>query len=226
MFSNKKALLLDMNSTFMFGEDRFGIFEDFSVHYHKIGGTRPKKEINGIIRSVYAYLDKRYPDEKYRHNFPSVESGIKHIVTHELNKKELAKIISTFACHEIGHIPDKYIEALQNLSKKFQLAVVIDIWSPKFFWLNLFEKKGINNLFLASSFSSDHGMVKPSPEPFELVIKELCIKKEQALVIGDSIRRDLGGAKAAGVDCVLVGGAEHQHAVACYEDLIAFSRAT
>ena len=30
MYSNKSALLLDMNSTFMFGEDNFGIDEDFS----------------------------------------------------------------------------------------------------------------------------------------------------------------------------------------------------
>ncbi len=215
-----------MNGTFMFGEDRFGIFEDFSIHYHETGGTRPKEEINGIIRSVYAYLNERYPDEKYRHNFPSIENVIKHIITHELNEEELAKIVGTFAFHEIGHIPDKYIGALHKLSDKFQLAVVIDIWSPKFFWLNLFEKQGINRLFSASSFSSDHGMVKPSPKPFELVIKKLRIKKEQALVVGDSIRRDLGGAKAAGVDCVLVGGAEHRHAVACYEDLIAFSQVT
>ena len=29
----KKALLLDMNSTFMFGEDRFADSDDFSLFY-------------------------------------------------------------------------------------------------------------------------------------------------------------------------------------------------
>ena len=37
MISGKSALLLDMNSTFMFGEDRFGDTEDFSVRYFESG---------------------------------------------------------------------------------------------------------------------------------------------------------------------------------------------
>lgn len=212
-----------MNSTFMFGEDNFGISEDFSRYYHKISGRLSKTEINIIIRSVYLYLDKKYRDEKYRHNFPSLESAIKSMIAHDLNEEEMSKIIDTFAFHEIGYIPDDYMKALHKLSKKFKLAVVIDIWSPKSAWLKLFKKSGIDNLFSASSFSSDHGMVKPSPKPFELVIEALGIKKEQALVIGDSIRRDLGGAKAAGIDCILVGGTEHHHAVECFENLIELS---
>ncbi len=31
MFSEEKALLLDMNNTFMFGEDNFSAAEDFSI---------------------------------------------------------------------------------------------------------------------------------------------------------------------------------------------------
>ncbi len=225
MFSNKKVLLLDMNSTFMFGEDNFENSEDFSDHYHKIGGKFPKNKINTIIRSVYEYLDERYPNEAYRYNFPSVEHAIKRTIGHTLNGEEISKIVDTFAFHEIGYIPEEYIDVLHKLNKKFQLAVVIDIWAPKSSWLRLFEKSGISNLFSASSFSSDHGMVKPSPKPFELVIERLGIKKEQALVVGDSIRRDLGGARAAGIDCVLVGGAKHHHAVGCYENLIALNHA-
>ncbi|MCF6323963.1 MAG: hypothetical protein L3J89_06550 [Gammaproteobacteria bacterium] len=49
---------------------------------------------------------------------------------------------------------------------------MIDIWIPKECWLQLFEAPGINKLFSASSFSSDHGMVKPSAKPFEPVIKQ------------------------------------------------------
>jgi len=223
MFSQKKALLLDMNSTFMFGEDRFGPSEDFSIHYHQAGGTLPKKEVNTIIRSAYDYLDKRYPDEKYRHNFPSVENAIQETATCELANNEISKIVDTFSFHEMGYIPDEYITALHKLNIEYKLAVVIDIWSPKSAWLKLFVDSGLENLFVANSFSSDHGMVKPSPEPFRLVLGELGIKNNQGLVVGDSIRRDLGGAKAAGIDCVLVGGAEHPDALACYENLLGFS---
>ncbi|MCF6211295.1 MAG: HAD family hydrolase [Gammaproteobacteria bacterium] len=223
MYSNKSALLLDMNSTFMFGEDNFGGSENFSKYYHKIGGTLPEEEVNGIIKSVYAYLDERYPDENYRHSFPTVEETINNLVEKKLSGEEVSKIVRTFAHHEIGNIPTEYIDVLHKLSVSYTLAVVIDIWSPKATWLTLFEELGIDKLFYASSFSSDHGIVKPSPKPFELVIRKLGIKKEKCLVIGDSIRRDLGGASAADIDCVLVGGAKHTNALRCYKHLLELS---
>lgn len=214
-----------MNSTFMFGEDNFGPSEDFSLYYHQTGGTLPSAQINTLIRSVYAYLNERYPDAHYRHNFPSIENAIDQTTTHKLHSDEIAKVIDTFAFHERGQIPQAYASVLHKLSERFQLALVIDIWSPKALWLELFETSGISTLFAAASFSSDHGMIKPSPKPFELLVLQLGIKKEQALVVGDSIRRDLGGATAAGIDCVLVGGAEHDDALGCYDNLLTFNEA-
>ena len=79
LFVGKKALLLDMNNTFMFDEDRFGESEDFSMHYYEIGGTLPQDEINRIIRLVYKCLEIKYPDERFRHNFPSLESTIREV---------------------------------------------------------------------------------------------------------------------------------------------------
>ena len=212
-----------MNSTFMFGEDNFGDSDDYSQYYRRIGGNLSQREVNGIIRSAYDYLDKRYPDEEYRHNFPTVEEAINSTTTRNIPDSEMSKIIRTFAHHEIGNIPSEYIDALHKLRKRYTLAVVIDIWSPKETWLSLFEYTGIAEIFSASSFSSDHGMVKPSPKPFELVVNNLRVKKEKCLVVGDSVRRDLGGAMAAGMDCVLVGGAKHGAALECYDSLLNLS---
>ena len=225
MYSNKSVLLLDMNSTFMFGEDNFGESENYSKYYHEIGGVLSKTEINKIIRTVYSYLDKRYPDENYRHRFPSLESSLRATIDREISNEELLKVIATFAHHESGYIPYEYIKVLHKLSERFKLAVVIDIWAPKESWLRLFEKLGISSLFLASSFSSDHGMVKPSPKPYELVIEKLNVNKDQCLIIGDSIRRDLGSANAIGIECVLVGGSSHKNAIGCYNNLLEFSAA-
>lgn len=223
MFNDKKALLLDMNSTFMFGEDRFGENEDFFTYYKKIGGSLKKSELNQIIMSAYEYLDIRYPDEKYRHNFPSLKKAIDKSGDAEITKEETENIIDTFAFHELGHIPQEFIGILHKLKERFILAVVIDIWSPKKPWLETFENAGITKLFSASSFSSDHGMVKPSPRPFELVVNQLNLPKEECLVIGDSVSRDLGGAVAAGIDCILVGGANDPRASGCYPSLLEFS---
>lgn len=223
LFIGKKALLLDMNGTFMFGEDRFGESEDFSVHYFKIGGTLPQREINRVVRAVYRYLSDRYPDEKYRHRFPSVESAIRDVGGGTLGSAEMEKIIDTFAFHELGHIPNDYAAVLHQLRKRFTLAAVIDIWAPKKAWLQTFERASISALFSAMSFSSDHGMVKPSPEPFKLVLNQLGMTKAEAIVIGDSPRRDLGGAMNAGLDCILVGGAEHPQARRNFRNLLELS---
>ncbi len=220
MFVGKKALLLDMNSTFMFDEDRFGDSEDFSVHYSKMGGKLPQVEINMIVRAVYEYLDARYPDENYRHSFPSLESAIREVADKTLSGDEIKKIINTFAFHELGSIPKEYAAALHELRKRFTLAAVIGIWAPKTAWLKELERADISGLFSVTSFSSDHGMVKPSPRPFELVLSQLGMEKSQAIVVGDSPRRDLGGAKSAGIDCILVGGAEHPGALKSFNNLL------
>lgn len=222
MFNTKKALLLDMNSTFMFGEDRFGENEDFFSYYMKTGGSLKKPELDHIIMSAYEYLDTRYPIEEYRNNFPSLKEAIEKSSGMEIAKEEIEKIIDTFSFHELGYIPQEFIGVLRRLKERFILSVVIDIWSPKKLWLETFETAKITKLFSASSFSSDHGMVKPSPKPFELVVNQLGLPNDECLVIGDSIRRDLGGAEAAGIDCILVGGASDPRASGYYQSLLEF----
>lgn len=216
-----------MNSTFMFGEDNFSEQENYSIYYHKIGGVLVKDQLNNLITKVYDYLDQRYPDEQYRYNFPSIKKAIDEVaplaIRHNLSVKEIGKVIDTFAYHEIGNISKEYCNVLRRLHEKVQLACVIDIWAPKTRWLSLFKSLKINDLMTAISFSSDHGIVKPSPKPFQLVLEASGIEKEQALVVGDSVRRDLGGAQAAKMDCVLVGGALHSGALATYPNLIEFA---
>ena len=46
------------------------------------------------------------------------------------------------------------------------------------------------------------------------------ISPQKAVMIGDSVRRDLGGAAAAEIDCILVGGARHSSALASVGSLI------
>jgi len=222
MFEGKEALLLDMNSTFMFGEDRFGVDEDFSEYYRSIGGTLPDDVVNEVIRNSYDYLDEKYPTEEYRRCFPSLDSAIESSSGLDISKSEKDKIIKTFSFHEHGNISQIYVNALKVLKEKFTLALVIDIWAPKTMWVQTFKSLGIWELFSAHSFSSDHGMVKPSPKPFEMVVSELGLSKEKCLVIGDSVRRDLGGAQAASIDCILVGGAKSDLAVGLYSSLLEF----
>lgn len=226
MFNHKRALLLDMNSTFMFGEDRFSELEDYSKYYQKTGGKLTNNEVNEAINQALEYLGERYPDVKYRESFPTVEQAIKEVSTVSISESEVTNLVDTFSYYEHGYISQEYVEVLVKLSEKYKLAIVIDIWAPKDRWLKTFNELKINRLFSASSFSSDHGWVKPSIKPFDLVVAKLGLPKEQCLMIGDSVRRDLGGAINAGIDCVLVGGANDKRAIASYINLLEFYKVT
>lgn len=77
----------------------------------------PRDDVNQIIRDAYEYLDHRYPDEKYRHNFPSSITALQSVMGTDVAHDEMVKIVDTFAFHELGTIPDTYAAALHTLRK-------------------------------------------------------------------------------------------------------------
>jgi FMN phosphatase YigB (HAD superfamily) len=221
MINEFSTVLLDMNDTFMFGADQFGADKDYSTTYHQLGGSMAQSRVNQLIQDTYDYLSIRYPDPQYRETFPSLREAFLQVEGGDsLSEKDLALLIETFARHELGVVPPEYVAAIVRLSQKFRLALVIDIWAPKTLWIEALNQCGVLPLCEATSFSSDCGMVKPSPRPFLQVLEAMQVNPQDAVVIGDSVRRDLGGATAAGISCILVGGASDPDAIASVTSLI------
>ncbi len=218
--SEFSAVMLDMNSTFMFGEDRFGADENFFEYYRTTKGQLSAEAVNDIIRTSYSYLDRLYTDPEYRESFPTLEIAIRGVVEEQLPTHEIDNLIATFAYHELGYIPPNYADAIRTLAETYLLGAVIDIWSPKDFWVDEFRRTNVYHCFSAFSFSSDIGAVKPSTLGFLRVAKELGVAPADVIVIGDSTRRDLGGAIAAGMNCILVGGETDSRAYSVAENLI------
>ena len=156
ILSNKQALLLDMNNTFMFGEDRFGPEQDYSIYYRQLGGCLSDTEINQVITTVFLYLEQIYPLVNYRENFPTLRKALDKCISITIPEREVDKIVQTFAYHELGQVPQAYIDAFAQLCQSFTLALVIDIWSPKHVWLDYFEAIGIASFFSAMSVVKGH----------------------------------------------------------------------
>ena len=221
LFSRYSTILLDMNDTFMFGADRFGTNEDYSIIYHQLGGTMESIRVNQLIQSAYDYLTPLYPDPQYQEKFPSLRSAFEIVCGQDsLSDLDLELLVDTFAHHELGSVPPEYSAAIDRLSHKFRLGLVIDIWAPKTRWIEALQQCGVLPVCESTSFSSDCGIVKPSPRPFLTVLSEMQVNPQDAVVIGDSVRRDLGGATAAGIDCILVGGNQNSSAVAAVANLL------
>ena len=92
----------------------------------------------------------------------------------------------------------KVVPTLMRLKERgYKLAILSDAPRLKA-WIRLSEMR-IADFFDVVITFDDTGEYKPSKTPFIRVLKELEIKPEECLMVGDSIRRDIEGAKAAGI---------------------------
>jgi putative hydrolase of the HAD superfamily/5'-nucleotidase len=190
------VLLLDMNGTFMFGEDRFGSDEDFYTTYRACGGTiLNPSHVRAAIRGCYEGMLHICRSPQNFDDFPSLAEGLhRYAGVHEA---ELPLLEQVFAAHERGYIPAAYAALLRRLSQTHQLGLVTNIWARKELWLSEFERAGIFDVFACKVFSSDFRSIKPSPVLFHYALRSFP-SDSRILFVGDSLHRDIAPAKALG----------------------------
>ena len=92
---------------------------------------------------------------------------------------------------------------IEKLHGKYQLAVISDaIFSPGRALRQLLEHYGLLKYFKAFAFSDEIGYAKPMPIVFETIAKELDIKMDQIVHIGDREEKDIAGPHAVGARAV------------------------
>jgi putative hydrolase of the HAD superfamily len=198
-----KALLFDMNSTFMFGEDRFGDEEDFYQTYLSTGGERlSSAEVTRFIRACYDGMSGDFENPARYDDFPSLVEGFR--LYSRAPEEELPFLERTFALHELGSVPELSAAILRRLSKTHRLALVANIWAPKAPWLEEFKRAGIEDVFHHAVFSSDFRSIKPSPVLYQRALQGVGVEPGEALFVGDSLRYDMEGAKRVGITTVWV----------------------
>jgi len=71
---------------------------------------------------------------------------------------------------------------------------------------------GLESFFRAIAVSGEHGIGKPKPEIFHRLLVELGVAPSEALMVGNSLERDIAGARNAGIRSVWirVPGSEEQ----------------
>lgn len=88
-------------------------------------------------------------------------------------------------------------EVLEQLSSQFKLGLLTngasDLQREKI------AASGCEDLFSAIVISGEHGIGKPEPAIFERLLQELGITSSEAMMVGNSLERDIAGARAAGM---------------------------
>jgi HAD superfamily hydrolase (TIGR01509 family) len=110
----------------------------------------------------------------------------------------------------IGEATRRYPETLEGLealrAAGVRMAIISNApWDvPGRLLVRDMERCGIAGFFDATVFSGDVPWRKPNPEFMWEAARRLEVKPGECLVVGDSLRADIAGARAAGIRCAWV----------------------
>ncbi len=118
----------------------------------------------------------------------------------EMSDKILAAALNAYLDakrHYVKPYPD-VIPTLKKLKKKgLKLAIVTD--APRLKAYMRLDSMGITDFFDVVVGFEDTGEAKPSSLPFRKALKELNVKPEEAIMVGDWPEKDILGAQKAGM---------------------------
>jgi putative hydrolase of the HAD superfamily len=93
-------------------------------------------------------------------------------------------------------------EMLEKLSQHYRLGLLTngapDLQREKI------AATGCEHFFSAVVISGEYGIGKPNPAIFEHLLLQLEVKPEEAIMVGNSLERDIAGARAAGIASVWI----------------------
>ncbi|AFM03354.1 haloacid dehalogenase superfamily enzyme, subfamily IA [Bernardetia litoralis DSM 6794] len=89
-------------------------------------------------------------------------------------------------------IYDEIFDVLEDLKKDFRLFLISNLASP---YKKPVFKLGLDNYFEEMIFSCDYGYLKPNDEIFEEIEKITTKKSNEILMVGDSLKSDIVGAR-------------------------------
>lgn len=185
----KKRLIFDIDNTLIIWEKDYIKGLEKTLEHFGIESKKYSKTIDNIIESLenkYTKLSKQALLEDINNtcNLNLDESFIKLLFK---NQGTLAKK------------DENVIETIKYLSQKYELVILTNYF--KEIQEARLETAGIRKYF-KEIYAGDEVSVKPNKEAFKTAIGNH--KKEECLMIGDSISHDIEGAKSIGLDVIAV----------------------
>ena len=112
-------------------------------------------------------------------------------------------------------------EVLERLGDYYVMGIISDTGvTPGTIIREHLERTGILQFFSSTVFSDEVGFCKPDPRVFEKALRELKVRPEEAVHVGDLLRTDVVGAKNVGMKAVLVSNESDVRHVDCAPDYV------
>jgi len=130
-----------------------------------------------------------------------------HGLQRSLPDAEREALIAAIGAMEVDIPPDPIAgvaEALEDLSRRYKLAVVSDaIVTPGSGLRDLLDKHGLKRFFSAFAFSDEVGRSKPHRAMFDAAAGQLDVDLTEMVHVGDRDHNDVRGPQALGMKAVL-----------------------
>lgn len=206
LVARRSTVLLDLNHTLAFDCDRFDAHQDFASTYRGIGGSAlTPDDVNAAIVATCDRLRTIGRDPSRYESFPPIEAVLAaHEPTQHLSNTERELLAAVIGLHEVGTIPLTHASGVQELASRFRLGLVSNMWAASTYCREAIRDAGIEDCFESLVFSSDHGVTKPSPAIFDISLSELNIGPDEAVYVGNSLRRDVAGGENARIPVIWV----------------------
>lgn len=151
---------------------------------------------------IWNAIDKSY--QKHGIEYQNIFNEVLEQFEGKVDNKKLGAAISAYRRVKTGHILP-YANAIPTLIKLikrgYKLGVISDAPSLQM-WIRLCDM-GLEHFFDFVIAAEEAGEMKPSPLPFKKAIEILKLEPKEIVMIGDSMYKDIMGAKNIGMVSVL-----------------------
>ena len=139
--------------------------------------------------------------------------ALRPLVENGLVDRLAAELDSAFRANLRSHCPpyDDAVPILEQFTRSHALAVLTngpgDVQRAKL-WAS-----GLGRFFPIAVVSGEIGFGKPDPRIFNTALDRLDVRADEAIAIGDSLERDVQGARNAGLRCIWLNREHHAQPV-------------
>ncbi|MCB9794992.1 MAG: HAD-IA family hydrolase [Alphaproteobacteria bacterium] len=204
-----RALLLDVGGTLLHPA------EPVARTYARVaaawGHAAPEQEVASRFRAVFRDLDEQQVGDG-RGFWRAVVRGAlaAEALTPEALEPIFEALYAHYLCPDAWSLAPGARETLQTLHAEGLKLAVVSNWDTRL--RPLLQSLGLAPLLQAQLISGECGLEKPDPALFAMACAQLGVRPAEALHLGDSRRKDLEAARAAGCQALLWGEDLHDFA--------------
>ena len=172
------------------------------------GVWSPIKQVKNILRINLPFSEYVVRMEKamMTTSFPTLKEAFLAICEEfsiKCDDRDLDKLIGMWnKSWMLAHPYEEVEKVLEQLQQEYDLYLISN--TDSFSILNVLEKYSLNKYFKKEFLSFNIGTIKTDPHFLKIVLKETNLKKEDCIIVGDSLQSDITAAEKAGIKAILV----------------------